>query len=245
MQSRIVQMEMIFHHKIMKFYERYVDRFIAPSEFIMNKCIEYGWPREKFIHIPHAIDTTHFKPRRKNGSYVAYVGRLSEEKGLHTLLDAARETPKIPYKIIGDGPLMGELQRRVHTEKLSHVEFTGFQTGDALDTLLADARLMVVPSVWYENYPLSILEPKALGKVVIGSRIGGIPELLPEELLARPGDPADLAKQIRSWYTAPSAKRKDMGKLLRKNIESVNYPATHVAAIEELYAELCSRTNTQ
>ena len=238
MQSRIVRWEMIFHHKIMKFYERYIDRFIAPSEFIMNLCIKHGWPREKFVHIPHAIDLDAFDATHSNGDYVAYVGRLSQEKGLHVLLEATRRSPDIPFKIIGSGPLESELKQRAKELKLTHVEFTGFQTGKKLMDLLEHARLFVVPSLWYENYPLSILEPKAKAKIVIGSDIGGIPELLPKELLVPAGDAAMLDKAIKTWYAKPLPQRKKMGLKLRKEVEAVNDPATHLEAIEQLYKSL-------
>ncbi|MFH1766714.1 MAG: glycosyltransferase, partial [Patescibacteria group bacterium] len=84
MQSRIVCAEMIFHHKIMKYYERYVDKFIAPSRFMMGKCIEMGWGADRFISLPNPIDKEQKATNKKqvDGDYVAYVGRLSEEKGL-------------------------------------------------------------------------------------------------------------------------------------------------------------------
>jgi len=237
-QSALVQAEMIFHHKIMKYYERYVDRFIAPSQFILDMCVTHGWPKEKFTHIPHPIDSMAYAVSNKPGDYVAYVGRLSEEKGLQTLVDAAIQTPHIPYKIVGDGHLMPVLKERIEKENIPNITLTGFQTGKALHTLLNEARVLVVPSIWYENYPLSILEPKALGKVVLGSDIGGIKEMLPKELLSQAGDASSLAKSITLWYGATSAKRKNMGATLRKEIELGNDPGVHIAAIEAVYQEV-------
>ncbi|MBP9760731.1 MAG: glycosyltransferase family 4 protein [Candidatus Magasanikbacteria bacterium] len=235
-QSRVVRAEMIFHHKIMKYYERYVDQFIAPSQFILDICVKHGWNKNRFIHIPHPIDTTHVTPpTKKDGGFVAYVGRLSEEKGLHVLLDAAKKTPDISYKIVGTGPELLGITKRIHTEKISNVRCTGFQTGESLQKLLEEARLFVVPSLWYENYPLSILEPKALGKIVIGSRIGGIPELLPKELLVKPNDAKSLAQAIETWYYAPLQIRKKMSSTLRKQVEVNNDVETHIRRIEESY----------
>lgn len=238
MQSRIVRAEMVFHHKIMKYYERLVDRFIAPSEFMIDLCVKYGWPREKFVHIPNAVDLQRFSVSKKDGTEVVYVGRVSEEKGLMVLLDAAKQTPEIPYTIVGTGPQEKELKKRVKKEKISNVAFTGFLSGKELDTAMKNARLFVLPAIWYENNPLSIIEASAMGKITIGSYIGGIPELLPTQFLATPTDDKDLAQTIKKWYTASIAIRKKEGKLLRENAEKQHNSAEHVARIVSLYHDL-------
>src|SRR3989338_2853003 len=247
MLSSIVRWEMVFHHKIMRYYERYVDRFIAPSRFIMEKCIEFGWPREKFVHIP--LPVTSHKPRttsheNEDGEYVAYVGRLSEEKGLSVLFEAAKMTPEILYKIIGEGPMKEMLNVQCSMLNLENVRLEGFQTGKKLQQTILGARIIVVPSVWYENYPLSVLEAKAAGKVVIASEIGGIPEMLPQELLVRPGDAKGLAKKIKTWYDAPFEKRGEMGDRLRKEAGEVNDQGRHLQAILAVYAEVTKHINT-
>ena len=246
MLSSIVRWEMIFHHKIMRYYERYVDRFIVPSEFMMEKCVEYGWAREKFIHIPLPISDFRFqisdfeekKQDPKHRAYVAYFGRLSEEKGLSVLVEAARETPEILYRIVGDGPLKKNLQLLITNYKLQNVSLEGFQTGEKLRKLIEEARVIVVPSVWYENYPLSILEAKAAGKVVIASEIGGIPEMLPRELLVKAGDANGLAKKIKTWYDAPFEKRGEIGKRLSEDVARVNDPNKHLDAMLAVYEEV-------
>lgn len=237
-QSRIVRWEMIFHHKIKRYYERCVDKFIAPSEFILNKCVEHGWDKDKFVHIPHPIDLARFKPSRVDGDYVAYVGRLSEEKGLETLIAAAALTSRINYKIIGTGPAETYLKGLVDGNNMGNIEFTGFKTGQELDSLLKGAKLMVVPSIWYENYPLSVLEPKALGKVVIASKIGGIKEMLPKELLVPPENPKKLAEKIEHWYKAGENKRERLGNVLRQDVQKINNPKDHLKAILNLYKDL-------
>lgn len=239
-QSAVVTAEMIFQHKIMRYWERYVDVFIAPSQFMMELCVKHGWPRKKFLHIPHPLDASMLAKETTDKKYVAYVGRLSEEKGVLVLLDAAKKTPHIPYMIVGDGPLFDTIKKRMKKERLDHVTLTGFQTGDALRTLIAEARLLVVPSIWYENYPLSILEPKAMGKVIIGTHIGGIPELLPPSLLVPAGDAKALAKKIQEVYEMSSKDRAAEGAALQYDVEYINDPDTHVHAIEQAYHALLS-----
>lgn len=240
MQSRIVRYEMIFHHKIMKYYERLVDRFIAPSEFMIDLCVRFGWPREKFVHIPHPVDTRHYTSisSAQEGTSVVYAGRLSEEKGLLVLLRAAAQTPDIPYVLIGSGPQEAVLRQEIETQNLRNVTLTGFLTGESLRHVQKQARLMVLPSIWYENYPLSILEAKAMGKMVIGTNIGGIPELIPDACVVPPGDASTLAARISQWYHATPRERRAYEERGRQEVDRVNHPEQHLAAIKALYRTL-------
>jgi len=234
-ESTLLTMEMIFHHKIMKYYERYVDTFIAPSEFLLKKCIEYGWPAEKFVHIPHPIDITSQAKEYRDGDSVVYAGRISEEKGISVLLDSAARTSSIPYRIIGEGPLLPALRLKAKREGLENVTFEGFQEGRMLEESLERARILVLPSVCYENAPLSILEGKCLGKVVLGSDTGGVKELLSSEFLFKRGDAEELAKKINLWYNASSTERKKVGNQMREEVKRRNSPDLHLKKILKLY----------
>lgn len=235
-QSLLVTAEMIWHHKFKKYYERGVDKFIAPSQFMLDTCVRLGQPREKFVHIPNPIDARTWNLAPDDAGYVAYIGRLSEEKGLKVLVAAARLTPTIRYKLIGTGEQEAEL--KALASDLPNVEFCGFKTGAELRQLVAQARLLVLPAVWYENYPISVLEAKAMGKIMIASRIGGLPELLPNDLLFKPGEAGQLAELVKHWYNAPLAARREVGLGLRHQVEHVNDPHKHVAAIVGLYESL-------
>lgn len=236
-QSAILTAEMIWHHKIMKYYERYVDHFIAPSRFMLELCVRFGWPREKFSYIPHPVET-HKNAIHTNGSYVAYIGRLSEEKGVRVLAEAAARTPEINYKIIGTGPEEKFLRQYITSHQLGNIELTGFKTGEELEHAINNARLLVVPSIWYENAPLSVLEPMAMGKVVIGSNIGGIPELLPRELLVPPNDAAALASAVQNWFHKPAEDRTKWGKILMAQAQAKHNPHVHLTAIEGIYSKM-------
>ncbi len=237
-QSAVVTAEMIWHHKIMRYYERYIDKFITPSQYVMDICIRHGWSKEKFVHIPNPIDMRGFSLQEHDDGYVAYVGRLSEEKGVNVLLEAIKQTPDIQYRIVGDGPKRAEFESYVKKEQMTNVHFDGFLSGDKLKVAIANARVLVVPSIWYENYPYSVLEPMAMGKIVIGSNIGGIPEQLPEALLFPPHDAVALAKCIKRWYNTSLSDRLQMGHKLRERVEKTNDPEKHVQAIEKLYQEV-------
>ncbi len=239
--SAVAQAEMIFHHKIMRYYERFVDKFIAPSQFMIDMCVKYGWPRDKFVHIPNPVDTTKFALSKKDGEFVSYIGRLSEEKGIEVILDAAKQIPHIPFQIIGTGPLEKNLKTKIQQEKINNIEMCGFQTGKDLQTSYNNARILLAPSVWYENNSLSILEAQAKGKIVIASNIGGIPEMLPKNLLVKPNSPNNLAKSIESWYSASFKKRTKQGEELREDVKKTNNPKNHKKSVEKVYAEVIEK----
>lgn len=233
-QSALMTAEMIFHHKIMKYYERYVDYFIAPSQFMKDLCVRMGWNEKRFIALPHPIEL-HEAIKKDPKKYIAYVGRLSEEKGLFVLLHAAKKLPHISFKIVGTGPLSEKMKQFLEKEKMHNVELTGFKTGKELQDLITNAYLLVLPSVWYENYPISILEAKASGKIMLGSKIGGIPELLAPEFLFQPGHVDELIERINFWYTVSKSEYQRVGNRLRNEVKKYNDPEAHVEAILRLY----------
>jgi glycosyltransferase involved in cell wall biosynthesis len=237
MYSRLARLEMIFHHKIGRFYERHIDRFIAPSRFMHEICVRHGWPAEKFAHIVHPVETPN-KPSISDGYSAIYLGRLSEEKGVDVLVRAATHMPDIPIRIVGDGPKHDNLRSTIKKLKVKNVTLTGFKTGATLQAEIDRARVLVMPSIWYENYPLSVLEAKAAGKIVIASHIGGLPELVPKPLLVPPGDPKTLAQTLRLWYGKPLPQRQKMGHSLQNEVRSINDPGKHTRAIERLYSSL-------
>lgn len=238
--SALVTAEMIFHHKFKKYYERSVDVYLAPSLFIRDLFIKHGFPADKIVHLPLPTMAT-AGPVVKPGAYVAYVGRLSEEKGLRVLLSAAEMTPDIKYVIVGAGPEETMLKTIITKDHLSNVQLVGFKQGDELKSILAGARLLVAPSIWYENYPLSILEAKAAGKVVIGSMIGGIPELLPRDLLVQPNNPTSLAGAISTWFIKKNTDLVEKGIVLQKEARLANDPKNHLEKIVEVYNQVIGR----
>lgn len=149
--------------------------FISPSHFLKTKMIQAGFPAEKIEVL------SNFMPEKINIStskkdYYCYVGRLSEEKGVDTLLKAASHLP-YPLKVIGDGPLSSSL-RNLYTQE--NIEFLGYLPSKEVFDIVKSARLLVLPSICYENNPFSIIESLCMGTPVLGARIGGIPELIEE-----------------------------------------------------------------
>jgi len=214
-----------------------VDIFIAPSEFLRNKMIEYGFPSDKVIHIPHFVSTKHIEPSLNNNGYILYSGRLSYEKGLKTLVEALSLCDSVKLFIAGSGPLKAELETTAKNIAPKKVAFLGYLNRDRLQKVIDDAMFTVVPSEWYENFPYVILEAFASAKPVIGSRIGGIPELVRDGetgLLFEPGSTGDLAEKIQ-WMTDHPKERQEMGRRARELVEKECNPELHYEHLMGVY----------
>jgi glycosyltransferase involved in cell wall biosynthesis len=157
--------------------ENDTDVFVCPSQFMADKMAQGGFDRKKLVILCNFIDIEKCKRTDdyQKGDYYCYVGRLSHEKGVKTLIEAANQ---LPYHlvVIGGGPLMDELKTIAH----DNIEFVGFKQWDDIKKLVGGARFSVIPSECYENNPLSVIEAECLGTPVLGARIGGIPELIEE-----------------------------------------------------------------
>ncbi len=199
-------------HRMLGLYRNKVDRFVVPSRFYREKLIEWGWPQEQLIYIPNFVETDHLKPVYETQDYLLFAGRLAPEKGLKTLITAAAKSG-VKLVIAGTGPDEAEL-KALAAELNAPVTFAGYVTGAKLHRLIGEARALVLPSEWYENAPVSILEAYALGTPVIGARIGGIPEMIRDGetgLTAEAGNAEDLAKQLSHMAALPVAERNAMG----------------------------------
>jgi glycosyltransferase involved in cell wall biosynthesis len=173
--SAVVLLESTLH-RLLGSFARHVRAFVVPSRFYMEKLGEWGMPVHLFHHVPNFIAAERFSPRYEPGRAFVYFGRVAPEKGLMTLIRAAAAARQ-PVRIVGTGPQLDKC-RALAAELDANVTFVGYLTGEALQIEVRNARAVVLPSEWYENAPLSLLEAYALGKPVIGARIGGIPELV-------------------------------------------------------------------
>ncbi|MDR4513279.1 glycosyltransferase family 4 protein [Nitrosomonas sp.] len=200
-------------HKALGLYKKNLDTIITPSLFYRDKLIEWGWDANKLVYIPNFIHYQSYLPQFKVGDYFLYFGRLAPEKGVDTLVKAALAAG-IRLKLAGTGPYEENLRRLV-PDDCKTIEFLGYRSGEALRSLIQHARVVVLPSQWYENAPISVLESYACGKPVIGARIGGIPEMLkPEEtgLLFETGDVSALTDRMLAVQSMPDARIETMGR---------------------------------
>lgn len=179
-----------------------LDGVIYVSNFSKQKHLQYN---TNFSEVPSLVlynfvaqSNRHYLAQNER-RYFLYFGRLSHEKGLHTLIEAFRQMPEASLKIVGTGPEEKDLIDYVCVNKIANIEFMGFKTGDTLKKLVAEAAFVLVPSEWYENNPMTIIEAYSMGVPVIGAKIGGIPEILPDGktgFLFAPKDAADLKNVV-------------------------------------------------
>lgn len=244
LKSALNTIEMYWHHWILNIYNL-IDIFIAPSRFLMDKVKEMGFTK-KMAHLPNFIasDKFAFAYHGQDNSampadrQVVYFGRLSKEKGLFTLLEAIREVD-IKLKIIGDGPLRKEMEDKVKERGLSKVDFLGYKTGEDLKEEIRKSLMVLMPSKCYENNPRTIIEAFALGKPVIGARIGGIPELVKDNetgLTFQPGNANDLRQKIKTLLDNPEQVIQ-MGKKARAFVEKELNPDKHYHQLMEIYQD--------
>lgn len=181
---------------------KYINGFIYVSNFAKKKQELYMPEVKKIPHITLYNCSMSIAPIPKHmpeNRYYLFFGRLSYEKGIHTLLEAFRSLPDCKLKVAGTGPKEEELKIYVKDHKMQNVEFTGYKSGQELTNLVSHAYFVIVPSEWYENNPMSIIESYAVGTPVIGANIGGIPEIIEEGKTGyqfKSGDFKDLQNKI-------------------------------------------------
>ncbi len=235
--SAIVTLESGLQRSL-QLYRRYLTKIVVPSQFFIEKFVEWGWPREQFVYIPNYVDAQQFTPQTTPGNYYLYFGRLAPEKGVGTLITAAAKA-KVALKIAGTGPEQESLQAL--NASLGHpAEFLGFQAGAALHQLVQNSRAVVLPSEWYENAPMSVLESMAMGKPVIGAQIGGIPELITAETgwTYTSGNAVELTELLLLVETLSNQQLEQMGLAARVRVENNFNKTNYIASMNSLYQNL-------
>lgn len=203
-----------------------VTMFVPPSECVKRRLVEAGIPRERIRVVPNMVGVPQHTADPSQGTYVAFAGRLSAEKGAETFLSAAARLPHIPFRLAGEGELLPGLRRRAP----ENVTFVGQLPRHQLASFYGGARMSVVPSVWEEAFGLVAAESMAHGVPVIASNIGALPEIVDHGrtgLLFEPGNDELLAAQIAALWDAPE-EGKEMGvrgreKVLREYARDVYY----------------------
>lgn len=236
--SLLNTIEMYLHHKIFSIYDL-IDVFIAPSLFLKNKIEEMGY-RGKIVHLPNFVQVDELLPQYHwEENSIVYFGSLSEIKGVFTLIRAMKDIPHVNLKIIGEGPLREPLEEETKKNALQNINFLGFKSGEELNNEVRKSMFVVLPSEWYENNPRAIIEGFALGKPAIGSRIGGIPELVRDDetgFTFQAGDLEDLKKKILLLVKNPE-KILLMGKRARSFVEQELNPEKHYEKLMEIYKQ--------
>ena len=188
----------------MKGTYKYIDTFICCSEFMKTKLDSNPLFASKTVAIHNFLDAIEWKDVEKE-NYILYFGRYSEEKGIRTLIEAARRLPEVNFVFAGKGPLENLLS------DVYNIKNVGFKSGKELEDLIRKAKASVYPSEWYENCPFSVMESQLYGTPVIGADIGGIPELIKNGktgLLYKSGDADALCDAIHTLWQDDSKANK-------------------------------------
>lgn len=212
-------------------WDRPGTRLIALTDFARAKLIAGGLPAARLVVKPNFVaPVAAAPPVTRDG--VLFVGRLSPEKGVDILLDAARALPHRHFTVVGGGD-----DARWHAMAPGNVTFTGAVSGDVAREAMARAALLVMPSVWYEGFPLTLIEAFARATPVVASRIGSLAELIDDGVTGRlvsPGDPLALATTIEAMLADPVGSCR-MGEAGRAVSEARYDPASNGERLEEIY----------
>ena len=203
--------------------EYFTDMFIAPSNFMSMKMRQGGFPKEKMSVICNFIDPLKYnriksapvnKIRKKS---FCYIGRLSAEKGVETLVAAAIRA-NVMLNVAGTGPLKEELESKYRENR--NIRLLGHLSAEKTAELLMSSQASVLPSEWYENNPLGVIESLCAGTPVIGADIGGIPELIEDEtgVVFESGNVEDLTRVLNEFDAKKYDNRKISEKSLHRDI---------------------------
>lgn len=213
------------------------DHFISVSHFLRKKMIQSGVPEEKISTVHNFTDVNNFTPNYDKGDYILYFGRVHRSKGILTLIEAAAPLKQVPLYIVGDGETMAEVKQFIEKNGCEHIHLLGFKQGDELKKLIQKSICTVLPSEWYENCPMSVLESYAYGKPVIGADIGGIPELISDEedgfLVPSAGTEALREKLL--WIGEHKVEAAEMGRIGRMKMETEFNADIHYQKIINIY----------
>lgn len=218
-----------------------INYVVTPSKFYRNKFIEFGYDAEKVVAIPNFLNEKEIDYEKLEGqNYFLYFGRLSEEKGILTLIKAISRI-NATLKIVGTGPLKEEIEKYIKDNNLTNIEVLGFKSGRELYTIVGNAKAVILPSEWYENGPYSAIESLKLSRPLIGSDLGGIPELIEEGkngYIFKHGNVEELEECIRRLESMSDEKLDKMQKYSEKIFKEKYTDTKHYNDIMQIYEKV-------
>lgn len=226
MKSLLGTLEAEYNH-INKTYEKF-NYIITPSKFYMDKFIEFGFNKNKIIYIPNFLEDSNINYKNNSEqNYFLYFGRFSREKGILTLIKAT-QIVGCNLKIVGTGLYKNEIIKYIKDNNIKNVELLGFLTGENLYNIIGNSKAVVIPSEWYENGPYSAIEALRMSKPIIGSNLGGIPELINKNgFIFNARDVEDLASKINLVDNMSEYELKKLGensyKIFKEKYVADNY----------------------
>jgi glycosyltransferase involved in cell wall biosynthesis len=243
-QTSVVAATLAFHWQVGT-WNRLVDRFILPTHFYRRKFAEAGLLEEKMTVKPHFVDD--YGVRSTPGTYALFIGRLTPEKGVYTLLEAWRKLCGIPLRVRGDGPMEGDVQRLAEKSG-GAVQLLPRLARSELAALMQGARFLVWPSEgYYETFGYVAAEAFSCGLPVVASRIGVAEEIVEDGrtgLHFEPSDPQDLAAKVEWAWTHP-AEMDAMGRAARAEYESKYTAERNYPMLMEIYSQVLEARGQQ
>lgn len=230
-------------HSLIHVY-RGVDAFITPSEFLKQKLVVNGFDEKKITCIPTFTSSKSEVGEAQLGSYGLYFGRITEEKGVETVIKAYEKLPGYELKIMGDDTTEEGMRLKAYVEKhrIKNVEFLGFKSGIELEKVIKGARFTLIPSIWYDNLPNTALESFQYSKPVIACNIGSLPELVVDGVngfLFEAGNENELVQAIRKLDDNDTVTK--MGAESRKRLETRFAPQTHYDSLMKIFNQVGNR----
>ena len=222
---------------VSRVYKGKVDCFTVSNQHLKDRLLSYGIRPHKIEIIPNFVEVQDYTPSYDSDGYVLYFGRISKEKGILDLIRAMEAQPALELKVVGNGDELPALQSYVRENRVTNVQFLGPAWDEDLKPILARAMLVAVPSVWPENSPFVIYQSFAAGKPVIGSAIGGIPDLIDDGedgLLFQPHDVEGLSEKMAYLARRPNL-ASEMGRRARDKAERQYDPHVHYRKMMDVY----------
>lgn len=219
-----------------------IDAFLTPSRFLRSKLLENGFSENKVHHLPLLLRQENFWEGTQDQGYILFLGKLEAIKGINVLIEAARKAKAVPLLIAGS--VTEPFASQLPTILPENATYVGLKHGQALAELIKNSLSIVLPSIWFENQPFSILEAFAAGKPVIASNLGGMTELVAHQergLLVEPGNPDALADAMQ-WAVTHQKLMREMGQTARHYALENHSPSAHYKALNKIYSNLPKRT---
>jgi glycosyltransferase involved in cell wall biosynthesis len=216
-------------------FKKHVNVFAPPSKFVKSRLVAAGFPENRIKVVPNMVPVPRISGDAAEGQYIALAGRFSEEKGIETLLEAAKRLPHVPVRIAGEGPLSAKLRAMAP----SSVTFTGQLTRDALGEFYANARACVVPSRWYEAFGLVAAEAMSYAIPVIATNMAGLAEIVDHGTTGfhfTSDNAAELAGYIDQLWSDPRLAR-SLGVAGRKKVEREYSEQTYYLRLMGMYQD--------
>jgi glycosyltransferase involved in cell wall biosynthesis len=236
---------MLVIHHFMKTWQKKVDVYIANTKFSKKKFIQGGLSAKKIFIKPNFVDSDP-EIQKNKGNYALFIGRLSPEKGIFTMLRAWKSLKNIPLKIIGTGPIKRDVEKFIQQNKLKNIELVGYCPKEKVFSYIKKSRFLIFPSEWYETFGRTIIEAFACSIPIIISRLGAMKEIVKDNytgLNFEPGNAKDLVEKIK-WAWTHKKDMQRMGENARKDYEEKYTPKKNYKQLMKIYQFAINNENS-